>query len=272
MATITLQNDTAVISKGSLNHLNVNGVWCAPALVNGDLANSGVQYVLVFGNGTADAVVIDESGGMFEPGIIPDVDATLPAGIEGKNDVEFVLAGVPAGAQVIGGVESLVILGNAAADKITIGDDSTPDSLDRRRRPDRSGGRDREPERRRRRRVDPVAVRLRLVIAIDPEIGVDGQGGDDVISGKRSHGTGVADDDGLALSGGAGNDHVQGGEGDDILVGGPGDDVLDGNGSSENPVAGADCGVEIDLSTGEPRVPGVGDRVTKPTIPGRRAR
>ena len=56
-ATITLQNDTAVVSKGSLNHLNVNGVWCAPALINGDTNNNGVAYIWVVGNGDADVLM-----------------------------------------------------------------------------------------------------------------------------------------------------------------------------------------------------------------------
>ncbi|MFN8185647.1 MAG: hypothetical protein U0R69_01070 [Gaiellales bacterium] len=217
MATITLQNDTAVVSKGSLNHLNVNGVWCAPALVNGDPANNGVWYIYVQGNGTADALVIDESGGMFEPGIVPDgYDDNLPAGVEGKNDVEFWLAGV----------EALSILGNAAADKITIGYDQTADSgfagivnLN-----------------------DDEDADVWLDGGPYPVISVDGRGGDDVISGKGSHGTGVAhgtgdptDSPGLTLSGGAGNDHLQGGENDDWLAGGAGDDAIDGTASGSEP-------------------------------------
>ncbi|MFN8187069.1 MAG: calcium-binding protein [Gaiellales bacterium] len=239
-ATITLQNDTAVVSKGSLNHLNVNGVWCAPALVNGDAANNGVWNILVFGNGTTDTLVIDESGGMFEPGIIPDFyDDALPAGIEGKNDVEFELWGV----------EALSILGNAAADKITIGYDNTVDSnfwgivnLN-----------------------DDEDADVWLATPPYPAISVDGRGGDDVISGKGSHGTGIAHgvdgaywfgpdgfgSAGLVLSGGAGNDHLQGGENDDWLIGGAGDDVIDGNGSDESPLDGAECDVHIDISTGE---------------------
>jgi len=234
VATITLQNDTAVVSKGSLNHLNVNGVWCAPALVNGDLANSGVQYIVVTGGGTADALVIDESGGMFEPGVMnpPDWDSLLPAGIEGKNDVEFLLTDV----------ETLSILGNAAADKITIGYDQTADS---------GGGIVNLND------DDDADVWLGQT-AVYPVISVDGRGGDDVISGKGSHGTGVAhgtgdpiDSPGLTLSGGAGNDHLQGGENDDWLAGGAGDDVIDGNGSDESPVDGGYCDVAIDVSTGQ---------------------
>ncbi|MFN8185651.1 MAG: hypothetical protein U0R69_01090 [Gaiellales bacterium] len=73
-------------------------------------------------NGTADALVIDESGDV-RAGIIPDVDATLPAGIEGKER-RRVGAFAPVGPQ-LGDVESVSVLGNAAADKITIGNDST---------------------------------------------------------------------------------------------------------------------------------------------------
>ncbi|MFN8188202.1 MAG: calcium-binding protein [Gaiellales bacterium] len=250
-ATITLLNDTAVVSKGSLNHLNVNGVWCSPALVNGDTNNNGVQYVVVVGNGTADALVLDESGGMFEPGIIADADSTLPPGIEGKNDVEFVLTSTVAG----GGVEALSILGNAAADTITIGYDSLyGQSLD-------SEG-----------TAAVIGAVYGIVNLNDDEdadvwltggtiypaaISADGRGGNDVISGKGSHGTGPAHgvgdpfgSNGLILSGGAGNDHLQGGENDDWLIGGAGDDVIDGNGSDESPFDGAECSVQIDISTG----------------------
>ncbi|MFN8188735.1 MAG: calcium-binding protein, partial [Gaiellales bacterium] len=208
---------------------------------------NGVMYIDVVGNGTADALIIDESGGMFEPGIIPDLDSGLLAGIEGKNDVEFRLSGAPTLAQQLGGVEALAILGNAAADKITIGYAQSADSI--------SGGslgivnlND----------DDDADVWLLNDVISYPIIAADGRGGDDVISGKGSHGTGIAHGTGdgfgsagLVLSGGTGNDHLQGGENDDLLAGGAGDDVIDGNGSDESPLDGAECSVQIDISTGQ---------------------
>ena len=52
-----LGGDTAVVTKGSLNHLDVNGVWCQGNPIVGEIAQ-----VVVHGTGT---LVIDQSGGRF---------------------------------------------------------------------------------------------------------------------------------------------------------------------------------------------------------------
>jgi hypothetical protein len=57
---IDLQGDTAVVTKGNLSHINVNGVWC-----DGSATTSNTTYIWVYGNGDADTLVIDLSGGDF---------------------------------------------------------------------------------------------------------------------------------------------------------------------------------------------------------------
>ena len=62
-AEIYLLGDTAVVTKGNLSHINVNGVWC-----DGSATTSNTTYIQVHGDGASDTLVIDLSGGDFEPG------------------------------------------------------------------------------------------------------------------------------------------------------------------------------------------------------------
>ena len=90
----------------------------------------------------------------------------------------------------------------------------------------------------------------------DGSVSVDGAAGDDEISAEGDHGTGAAvgtcgeDEIGVSLKGSAGNDDIQGGNGNDVLSGGAGDDTLDGNDSGETE-SGAECDVDLDISTGQ---------------------
>jgi Ca2+-binding RTX toxin-like protein len=90
------------------------------------------------------------------------------------------------------------------------------------------------------------------LIGIDEEednnIVISGRGGNDTLSGKGGKGTGPpADpDDGLTIDGGDGDDSIQGGEDDDLLIGGPGNDVIDGDDDDlVDP-----CEVGINVATG----------------------
>ena len=164
-------------------------------------------------------------------------------GIEGKNDIEF----------IVDDVENVKVIGNASDDKITLGegsqyegysgfinlnDDDDADVWDE----DRS--------------VTAGAAIWADVQLGDGSVTVDGAGGDDEISAKGDHGTGpavgsCATEIGVSLAGSAGDDDIQGGEGNDWLSGGAGDDVIDGNGSAENNIGGAECGVDLDIATGQ---------------------
>ena len=62
---------------------------------------------------------------------------------------------------------------------------------------------------------------------------VDGQGGDDTISGFAAAASVLGDSGNDSLTGSAGNDTLCGGSGNDTLIGGDGDDVLDTDPSSQ---------------------------------------
>ena len=138
--TITLQGDTAVVTKGNLSRIMVNGVWRAGRRRRRTRPTSSVHG----DNGGNDTLVIDLSGGDFEPSAdTPDAYDDGQNGIEGKNDIEFVLDYV----------ENVTVIGNATDDKITIGDGSDDRPATWRAHLDDSGcARVHQPERRRRRR------------------------------------------------------------------------------------------------------------------------
>ena len=98
-----------MVTKGNLSHINVNGVWC-----DGSATTSNTTYIHVHGDyGGGDTLVIDLSGGDFEPGAeTPDDLDGAQNGIEGKNDIEFLLDEV----------ENVAVIGNATDDKITVGE------------------------------------------------------------------------------------------------------------------------------------------------------
>ena len=83
------------------------------------------------------------------------------------------------------------------------------------------------------------------------KVTVDGQGGNDVISGQGDDGTGdpwgECDDDGnpLTLIGGAGDDEIHGGSTNDTLIGGAGNDVIDGGGDTADDTLGAECEIGL---------------------------
>ena len=77
LITVNVNNETAVLSVGSLSHINLNGGWCAPATI------TNTDLICVVGGGAADTLVIDESGGYFQPG------ATTESA--GTNEIEFLL-------------------------------------------------------------------------------------------------------------------------------------------------------------------------------------
>ena len=124
---IALLGDTAVLNKGNLSHINVNNVWCG-----GAATTSNTHTIIVYGNGANDRLVVDLSGGDLEPGNagndwdliqtgsglvgwIPPREqggGGFPDGREGKSDLEILLDGV----------EYLSVIGNASADKLTVGD------------------------------------------------------------------------------------------------------------------------------------------------------
>ncbi len=263
VAWISLQGDTAVVTKGNGNRINVNGVQCGLA------TTSNTTYIFVDGdNNGSDTLVIDLSGGDFEPSAAtPDNLDDEQVGIEGKNDLEFLLDWV----------EHVSVIGNSSDDKITLGqgdlvfadslrtagvqqnlvykgfinlnDDEDADVWD-----DESAGTYCE-------HGDNAARIWDDVAGGTGSVSVEGALGDDEISALGSHGTGPAvgtdceDEAGVLLSGGPGNDDIQGGDGNDILRGGPGDDVLDGSDSGET-VFGSECEVEMDIATGQLELPG----------------
>ena len=122
---IALLGDTAVLNKGNLSHINVNNVWCG-----GAATTSNTHTIIVYGNGANDRLVVDLSGGDLEPGnagndwdliqtgsglvvFVREQGGGQPAdGREGKSDLEILLDGV----------EYLSVIGNASADKLTVGD------------------------------------------------------------------------------------------------------------------------------------------------------
>ena len=229
-----------MVTKGNLSHINVNGVWC-----DGSATTSNTTYISVIGDGVGDTLVIDLSGGDFEPSNeTPDGLDGGQNGIEGKNDVEFILDYV----------ENVAVIGNASDDKITLGDgayvngyfgfinlndDDDADVWDA----DTTG-------------CDEQARIWNDVVNGDGAVSVDGAGGDDEISAKGDHGTGPAVGTcdpyaGVTLSGSAGDDDIQGGEGNDWLSGGAGDDVLDGNGSAESSDDGSYCDVALSIETAQ---------------------
>ncbi len=257
---IDLLGDTAVVTKGSGSRIMVNGVQCGLA------TTSNTTYIAVDADGpttAADTLVIDLSGGDFEPSAdTPDDNDDDQTGTEGKNDLEFLL----------NEVEHVSVVGNSSDDKITLGagdeinngvfyfgdnnwhgfinlnDDEDADVWD-----------DADF------RCDAQAWIWGAVSDGNGSVSVEGALGDDEISAEGSHGTGppvgsdqcpgTEDEVGVLLSGGPGNDDIQGGDGNDILRGGPGDDVLDGNDSGET-VFGSECEVEMDIATGQLELPG----------------
>jgi len=251
--TINLGNETAVVSVGNLSHINVNGVWCAPATT----ANTDVIEVNGTGSaGIGDTLVIDQSGGYFVPGLTAE-----PAGL---NEIEFLLgaAGVGPPSNV---VENLVIQGNATADTITIGDGLIYPGLGL---PQQGIGDTANPA--------PLAagdvgivnlnndedadvfIDSTIAGAVAPFLGypfitANGNTGADTISGAGQKGTGAAAgaaafalgfvpaNFGLFITGGNGDDALTGGNGDDIIQTGAGNDVADGGVSNEDLVLGSFC-------------------------------
>ena len=206
-----------MVTKGNLSHINGQRWWC-----NGSATTSNTTYIFVDGNGAGDTLVIDLSGGDFEPSNdTPDGYDDDQNGIEGKNDIEFVLYEV----------ENVSVLGNASDDKITIGDGRTKHSQSARRRTLRVFGfinlnddDDADVWDANSSNCDSQAWIWGQVAEGYGSVSVDGAGGDDEISAKGDHGTGPAvgtcgeDEVGVCASGSAGNDDIQGGEGNDCAL------------------------------------------------------
>ena len=266
---VNVNNETAVLSVGSLSHINLNGGWCAPATI------ATTDLINVVGGGAADTLVIDESGGYFQPG------ATTERA--GTNEIEFLLgspgtaAGVPANT-ASNTVENLIINGNATADHIFIGDGqaytgtsvaATPPELgaDAVNTPPLTAGAaagfsDNEVP------LGSIGIvnlngdgDADVFLAADttanttntssvgyPAIAVFGNSGGDDIAGVGTHGTGAVTDHDLFINGGPGDDSLIGGSGDDIFQTGSGNDVVDGGSSGEDPFLGSFCETLFDTA------------------------
>ena len=86
---------------------------------------------------------------------------------------------------------------------------------------------------------------FQLDIGATEDLDVNGQGGEDVITGS----TGLAGLIDLDLDGGADNDLLTGGDGDDTLRGGSGNDTLDGGAGNDN-LSGGRGNDELDGGAG----------------------
>jgi Ca2+-binding RTX toxin-like protein len=282
--TLTLLNETVTVSKGNLSGIFVNNVQC------GDATTSNTDVIVVIANGASDSLIIDEGGGRFEPGTFAVGAAVPPAEAAGSlNEIEWVLTGTnvaAAGVNNNNGVETLTILGNAAADTINVGSGGAPVALD----PadpaltfatvspfvNLNGDDDGDIY------VDVAATSLpdavgpdTLANSIYPDsITVRGRAGNDVLTGKGGLGTGgpatpvpvgfPAGDQtvppftipGLTLDGGDGDDSLQGSEGNDTLIGGAGNDVIDGDDNSD-PGDAFCLGFVVNVGTGQVEGPQV---------------
>jgi Ca2+-binding RTX toxin-like protein len=248
VVTINIGNETAVVSVGNLSHINVNGVWCAPA------TTANTDTIQVNGTGVADTLVIDLSGGNFQPGL-----TASPAGI---NEIEWLLGAAGAGPPS-NAIEALVVNGNATPDVITIGDGLIYPGVDIQQdaggasNPGIAAGdvgivnlnNDEDADV----FIDSTLAGAGPVFGAYPFISVFGNSGGDTISGDGTKGTGAAVgaanfalgfvpvNQGLFISGGPGDDNLKGGAGDDIIQTGAGNDVADGGVSNEDIVFGSFC-------------------------------
>jgi Ca2+-binding RTX toxin-like protein len=238
---LVMNNETVTLSKGNLSGIFANGVQCGAA------TTSNTETIYVISTGTAapgpdDNLIIDEGGGRFEPGVNGTV-AGPPTSIEavgGLNEIEFILVdgdAVPDGVFL----DTLTILGNAAADTINLGaglvgaqnaDDRdvvtvgivvAGDAAD-----DEVGFINLNGD-------DDADVYFATATTLsaafdDDSIVIRGRAGNDVLTGKGGLGTGLpANIEGTIFDGGDGDDSIQGTEGPDVLIGGPGNDTMDGD-------------------------------------------
>jgi len=252
VVTISIGNETAVVSVGNLSHINLNGVWCAPATTgNTDLIN-------VIGTGVADTLVIDESGGYFQPG------ATTESA--GTNEIEFLLGDSTTGGS---SVENLIVNGNATPDHVFIGDGLAYTDATGTAAPELgadatagnpvtlgAGPSDNEVPSGSVGIVnlngdgdaDVFLASTGQVTAEYPSIEVDGNAGADDIEGVGTHGTGAATTADLFITGGSGDDTLIGGDGNDTFQTGSGNDVVDGGQSDEDTDVGAFCSSFFDVN------------------------
>jgi Ca2+-binding RTX toxin-like protein len=234
---LVLNNETATLSKGNLSRILVNGNQCGTATAS----NTETVFVVASNGGTGSHLVIDEGGGRFEPGV-DGTTTTVESEVNGLHEIEFVLIDADDGVEATT-LDSLTILGNAAADEIDVGegDNTVAQSADDAEGPFSTGpteysdvtqdevgfinlnGDD---------DADVFGGEDEELGALLPEGGlaVLGRAGNDTISGKGHNGTGgPVTSIGLILDGGDGDDSLQGGEDDDVLSGGPGNDTIDGD-------------------------------------------
>jgi Ca2+-binding RTX toxin-like protein len=280
VAVETTAGETVTIAR-NVDAITVNGTACAEATV----ANTDLVTVTAVG-GEPQEVVIDQSGGRFEPGATPEPD--------GASEIEFTIA-------LATGTPGLRIVGAADADTIVVGADGI--NLNG---AEATGDAD----------VTISADTPLLVIqggdgadtlsvgggagtgVAGPGAGLQGQAGDDLfLPGIAASGfdggegtdtidlgtaNGVQVDlgagriDGVGsgtigavenVTGSPGNDELIGDDADNVLAGGDGDDLVDGGRGNDTLLGGegndtvsfasVNQGVEADLRAGE--AAGAGD-------------
>ena len=249
IVTIDLQNDTATVTKGNLQHIHVNGVWCGS-----EATTDNTRYIVVNGYGTADSLVIDLNGGAFsgDDSDDPYDDApeqprrgcrrhrVRPVRRRERDRARRAESQRHHDRRRRRGVCELAHERHAGpfgcpSGFINLNDDTDADVWDE------AGSR--------------VQSCIRSVA-----VTIDGQGGNDNISGQGDDGTGEPWGDKycghdnpplpLTLNGGAGDDEIHGGVSDDFLIGGPGNDVIDGGGDSADEALGAECKIALSALTG----------------------
>jgi Ca2+-binding RTX toxin-like protein len=230
-ATVTMgANDTATLARGGAGQINVNGAPCGAATV------LNTDTIVVHGAGGAETLVVDLSGGPFEPG------ATAEG--SGVSEIEF-------SGNLAGGTDNFRITGSSGAENLNFGsfglnlngDDDvdvtiagaetfTVNAGDGDDVVSGAGG-----------DVTGAAFPLSLTL--------NGEGGADTLTGGAAGDTitgGVGDD---AFNGGAGNDVLLGEDGNDTVDGGPGNDALSGMAGTDTALyASASSGVTVNLATG----------------------
>lgn len=261
---------TAVTSPSTLEDMNTLAVSGGTILANGspclylDGPSATVlntDLIVVDASAVSDTVVFDLSGGPFAPGATPE------SGFLNVSDIEILITGTNtpgSSTDYRNSAQWIIVRGGSGADWVTAGDGSGGVPQDFGGWPGPDG--------------DVPILNLNAQFDQDGDVFLDldaapgfehaidgdaskmapglltleGNGGDDVLTGSDGDGTGGAvgpgglpvayNEEALHLSGGDGDDTLEGGTGDDFLRGDLGSDVIDGRSDTGD----FDCDVTSD--------------------------